>query len=290
VPPQTSSVTNAGSSPPSSVDEQSQLLQTRAAFDSVAVDYDGDRGNNAAIQDMRQEMWRWLDQIFPPASRLIDLGCGTGLDAIRMAQLGHSVTATDWSAEMVRRTGDRAQHERLTDRVRSIHIGAHQLQQLGDQGCYDGAYSNLGALNCVPDLADLSHQCARLLKPGGKLVFAVIGRLCPWEAAYYLLQRRWARVKVRYRHGSVPVNMNRHTIWTRYYTPREFYRAFETQFQLAHYRGLCVFVPPPYLLSFRTRHPRWHERLWRLDRCVAGWPLLRSIGDHFLIVMRKRAR
>jgi hypothetical protein len=49
-----------------------------------------------------------------------------------------------------------------------------------------------------------------------------------------------------------------------------------------------VFAPPPYLTSFREKHPRWHELLWRLDRRAAGWPVLRNMGDHFLIVMLKR--
>ncbi len=229
------------------------MQETRAAFDSVAADYDGDRGNNAAIRDMRAEMWRWLDATFAPGSRLLDLGCGTGLDAVRMAWRGHRVTAIDWSPEMVRRTSERAQREQLGDRVVSLNIGAHELQRLGDADAYDGAYSNLGALNCVPDLADVSRECARLLKPGGELVFTVIGRICPWEAAYYLLRRRWARVKVRYARDLVPVTMNKHTIWTRYYTPREFYRPFQGQFRLMHYRGVCLFVPPPYLLWMRER-------------------------------------
>src|SRR3569832_758057 len=63
-----------------------RLRDTRDAFDSVAADYDGDRGNNLLIQQMRDEMWRWLDATFPPRARLIDIGCGTGLDAVRMAQ------------------------------------------------------------------------------------------------------------------------------------------------------------------------------------------------------------
>ena len=66
-----------------------QLRETQDAFDSVAADYDGSRGNNALIQDMRSEMWRWLDAAFAPGSSLVDLGCGTGLDVARMAQLGH---------------------------------------------------------------------------------------------------------------------------------------------------------------------------------------------------------
>jgi hypothetical protein len=95
-------------------------------------------------------------------------------------------------------------------------------------------------------------------------------------------------VKIRFARNVVPVGMNKHTIWTRYYTPREFYRGFERDFTLEHYRGLCVFVPPPYLTRVRDRHPRCYEWLWWIDRRTADWPLLRSIGDHFLIVMKKR--
>jgi SAM-dependent methyltransferase len=46
-----------------------QLRATQDAFDSVAADYDGPRGNNQLIQDMRSEMWRWLDNTFTPGSR-----------------------------------------------------------------------------------------------------------------------------------------------------------------------------------------------------------------------------
>lgn len=267
---------------------QPSLADTRDAFDSVAFDYDGERGNNAMIQDMRGEMWRWLDLTFARGSRLIDLGCGTGLDAVRMARLGHSITATDWSSEMVSRTRDRAAQSEVGDKVEALAIGGHELQRLDGRHLYDGAYSNLGPLNCVPDLSDVSLQCARLLKPGGALVFTVIGRVCPWEIAYYLMRRQWARASVRFKRGIVPVSMNKRTIWTRYYNPREFYQPFERHFTLDHYRGLCLFVPPPYMTWVRERLPHWHRRLWRLDRRVSSWPLLRAMGDHFLIVMKRR--
>jgi len=265
-----------------------QLRATQEAFDSVAADYDGPRGNNGLIQDMRTEMWRWLDATFAPGTRLIDLGCGTGLDAIRMAHRGHRVTATDWSPRMIERTQGRAEREHLADRVEAIPLGAHELHRIEGRDLFDGAYSNLGALNCVPDLTGLAHECARLLKPGGALVFTVIGRICPWEIVYYALQRKWGRILVRFASGVVPVSMNKRVVWTRYYTPRELYRAFERQFTLEHYRGLCVLAPPPYVTRLRERHLHLYERLWRLDRRVAGWPVLRNVGDHFLLVMRKR--
>jgi SAM-dependent methyltransferase len=276
------------SSAASQVPARPQLLDTRDAFDSVAADYDGPRGNNDLIQDMRSEMWRWLAATFVPGERLIDLGCGTGLDAVHLAGLGFRITATDWSPLMVERTAVRAAAQHVTDRVRAVNVGAHELERLDETGAYDGAYSNLGPLNCVPDLGHVSRECAKVLRPGGKLVFTVIGRYCPWELAHYLRRGRWARAKVRFARDVVPVGMNNHTIWTRYYAPREFYRAFEPHFTLEHYRGLCVLAPPPYLAGVRDQHPRLHRRLWRLDRRVSGWPLIRGMGDHFLIVMKKR--
>ena len=267
---------------------RASLLETQDAFDSVAADYDGARGNNDLIQDMRREMWRWLDATFAPASRLIDLGCGTGLDAIRMAEAGHQVTATDWSAQMVARTRDRAERANLQQSVRALAVGSHELNLLPGDGSFDGAYSNLGPLNCVPDLTAVSRECSRLLAPGGKLVFTVIGRACPWEMAHYLSRGQWARARIRFARNVVPVGMNKHTIWTRYYGPKEFYRPFEREFTLTHYRGLCLFAPPPYLTWVREKHPAIHAKLWQLDRRTAGWPLLRAMGDHFLIVMQKR--
>jgi 2-polyprenyl-3-methyl-5-hydroxy-6-metoxy-1,4-benzoquinol methylase len=266
-----------------------RLRETQEAFDSVAADYDGDRGNNELIQDMRSEMWRRLDATFAPRSRLIDIGCGTGLDAIRMAQLGHQITAIDWSPHMVQRTAERAMRDGVTEYVRTITIGAQELGHLEGNGLYDGAYSNLGPLNCVPGLDEVSRECARLLKPGAALVFTVIGRVCPWEMVHYMLKGRWARARIRYAPDFVPVGMNKRTIWTHYYQPREFYRYFQREFALQEYRGLCTFAPPPYLTWMRDSHPRWYERLWRLDRRAAGFPLLRDIGDHFLMVMKRRA-
>lgn len=273
---------------PPAVSISAQLQATRHAFDSVAPDYDGPRGNNALIQQMRGEMWRWLDATFTSPSRLIDLGCGTGLDAVRMAQRGHSVTATDWSPLMVERTRERARREAVSAQVQAIAVGGQDLQALEGTGSYDGIYSNLGPLNCVPDLPEVSRQCARLLRPGGRLVFTVVGRICPWEIVHYLSQGNWTRAVVRFARGVVPVPMNRHTIWTRYYGPRQFHRAFRAQFALERHCGLCLFAPPPYLTWVHDRYPRWHRSLWRLDRHIAAWPLLRAMGDHFLIVMKRR--
>jgi SAM-dependent methyltransferase len=274
-----------GAGPPA---VESQLLDTSRAFDSVAADYDGPRGNNALIRRMRRALWRAVRDELPPGSRLLDLGCGTGLDAVAFARRGYRVTATDWSPRMVERTRVRAERSAAACRVDARHIGIHQLDRL--PGEFDGIYSNLGPMNCVPDLRAAAAECARLLRPGGKLVCSVIGRICPWEIGHYALRGRFRRATVRAARGVTPVGMNRHTIWTRYYLPREFYRPFAEQFSLCGYRALGLFMPPPYLVDFHRRHRRWCRWLGRLDDRFGAAPLLRGMGDHFLIVMSARSR
>ncbi len=59
----------------------SRLVDTRRAFDSVAAIYDGPGGNNPLIQEMRAKLWRAVTTVVPKGGRLLDLGCGTGIDA-----------------------------------------------------------------------------------------------------------------------------------------------------------------------------------------------------------------
>jgi 2-polyprenyl-3-methyl-5-hydroxy-6-metoxy-1,4-benzoquinol methylase len=266
---------------------QTQLLDTQRAFDSVAADYDGPKGNNALIQRMRETVWRTLADACPARARLLDLGCGTGIDAIELARRGYAVLATDWSPQMVERTRARAADAGMSERVAVAHIGLQELDQLqGEQ--FDGIYSNFGPLNCAPDLPAVARSCAMLVRPGGTLVFSVIGRICPWEYAYYMLRGRPARAKVRGTRGAVPVHMNKHTIWAFYYTPRQFYRAFAPDFALSGYQALSLFLPPPYLIGLYERaRPLCHALGWLDDR-LGALPLLRDMGDHFLMVMTRR--
>lgn len=274
-----------GQQRPASSDEV-QLHDTQRAFDSVAADYDGPRGNNELIQRMRRTMWGVVCREFPSDSRLLDLGCGTGIDALEFARRGYRVVATDWSPRMVARTQARVSAAALPSPVAVVQLGIQQLDAL--DGAFDGIYSNFGPMNCVPDLRATAAECARLLNSGGALVFSVMGRICPWELWHYALRGRFRRAGVRAARGATPVGMNQHTIWTRYYFPREFYRCFAEQFSLTRYRALSLFMPPPYLVDYCRQHRRWCERLGRLDDRVGQWPLLHGMGDHFLIVMHRR--
>jgi SAM-dependent methyltransferase len=263
------------------------LADTQLAFDSVAADYDGPSGNNSLIQQLRAQTMAAVTRYVPPGSRLVDLGCGTGLDAAHLAQHGYSVTAIDWSPEMVRRTQQRAVAAGLEARLAARHLGLQAVGQL-PANAYDAAYSDLGPFNCVPDLAEAARGLAQVIRPGGYLIASVIGRTCPWELALFAAKGHWARARLRFAPGPVAVPLNGHTVWTRYFSPSEFTAIFQrVGFQRRELRGLSLLVPPPYMDAFAGRHARLTAALTRLDHTLGGWPVLREWGDHFLIVMQR---
>jgi len=269
------------------VSGQAQLLETRQAFDSVASFYDGPFGNNEIIQRMRATLVEALTRRVSPGARLLDLGCGTGIDAVHLAALGYRVVAIDASPQMVARTRARAEEEGVTERVTALELGIEALERLSGE-VFDAIYSDLGALNCVPDLRPVAVRCATLLPAGGLLVASVMGRLCPWELAYYLARGDLRRARVRLASGAVPVSLNDGTVWTRYYRPKEFLDKFRGSFSAEATCALGLFSPPPYLVGFHRRLRPASRGLWWLDARLGAFPLLRDAGDHFLMVLRKR--
>lgn len=263
------------------------LADTQQAFDSVAGDYDRSNAANPILTAMRRRVLDAIVAHTPVAGRILDLGCGPGTDVETLAQRGYRLTAIDWSSAMVDETRARMARTRLEEQVEIHHLGIHELERL-PPGSFDTAYSNFGALNCVPSLPDAIRLVADRIVSGGVLVASVIGRVCPWEIALFVSRGAWSRVAVRYGKDLTPVPLNGRTVWTRYYTPAEFERAcVRSGFTRVSLRALGVFAPPPYMDAFAARRPELVGRLQRLDDRVAHWPVIRTLGDHFLMVLRK---
>ena len=265
------------------------LLETQHAFDGVAAAYDRANAENHTLCDMRARAREAVDAFVAPGSRILDLGCGSGCDAAHFAAQGHRVTAIDWSPAMVSEARRRMRAAGLAARVDVQHVGIQEIDRLAPIDTrFDAAYSSFGPLNCVVDPDAAARMIAARLRPGGTLIASVIGRVGPWEIALYLARGRFTRAMVRFRRGLVPVPLEGRTVWTRYYTPREFERIFAAAgLTRVSLRALGLLAPPPYMQAFAARHPRLIAALQRIEDRVAAWPLLRGWGDHFLVVLRK---
>jgi SAM-dependent methyltransferase len=263
------------------------LEHTRRAFDAVALEYDEANRRNAILERMRARSLAALTAHAAAGAHVLDLGCGPGTDFDALVDAGFRVTAVDGSAAMVHEARQRARAVAERGVVRVHRLGIEEIDRLPPSS-FDAAYSSFGPLNCVPSLDRVAAVLASRLRPGAVLVASVVGRVCPWEIACYAWKRDWSRLKVRFADDFVAVPMGTERIWTRYYSPAEFERPFKAAgFYRASLRALAVLVPPPYMVAAAERHRGLTNALQALEDRVAHWPAIRSIGDHFLIALRR---
>lgn len=254
-------------------------------FETIAANYDTcTQGLLARCQ--RHQVWVWLDRYFQPGMQVLELGCGTGLDALHLAQRGLYITATDPAPTMVAQTLAKAEQAGLGDWITGQVVGAGDWR--ANTKLYDGCFSNFSGVNCVADLGGLAATLAQGLKPGASLILILFGRHCLWEILVYGLQGRWSNVSRRWQRGPVPISIGPGiTVDTYYHSTQALQAHLGPWFEPVAQVGIGVAVPPIY--AERAVHPSWIKVAQALDlRLGARWPY-QYWGDHSLSVWRRRS-
>ena len=238
-----------------------------AAFDQIAPQYDQIWTRSAVGRLQREAVWRHIGVLFERGETVLDLGCGTGEDALGLMGAGLRVRAIDASSEMVRIARDRG--------VDAEVLSIENCGLLNDT--FHAVLSNFGALNCVEDLESLGEPLARLIRPGGYMAICIIGRFCAWETAWALLRGQPAKAFRRWRKSVIS------SLGIRVFYPsrRRLEAAFRPKFTLVKWCGIGLFVPPSYVTGLSAG---LLGKLDAFDRHLAHWPLLRGLCDHRLFV------
>jgi SAM-dependent methyltransferase len=254
------------------------------AFDKLAAEYDTLWTNSVVGRAQRQAVWRYLDPLVRLGDEILDLGCGTGEDAVHLQKLGAKVYAIDASSEMVR-----------IARARGVEARQLSLASLSAlNGKFDLALSNFGVFNCVPHGAPwwgrrsspsamplIGTQLSRLIHPGGHLAICLMGRCCAWEIGYFLRRGQFRKAFRRWHPAGAPSGLG---ISVTYPFIKELARAFRPHFKLTRWTGIGLSVPPSYVKGLSAK---CIMRLARIDQHFSHWPLLRALSDHRLLLFMR---
>ena len=262
-----------------------------APFDHIAETYDEVFTDSPIGRAQREAVWRELDRIFRPGQCILELNCGTGLDAVHLAGRGVEVLACDAAPHMVE-----VARRRLHTLGSELPVGlrvltTEHIAELEGEGPFDGAFSNFGGLNCVRDLGAVARNLGRLLRPGATALLCLLNRSAAWEILWNLAQGRPRRALRRFQRGGTAGRLSEGvTVQVYYPSIREMALKFCPEFKLVSLKGIGVTVPPSYCSSLAHRFPRALRTLAKVDGQVSRWPVLRSIGDHILFEFQRVAK
>ncbi|MEK7467824.1 MAG: methyltransferase domain-containing protein [Planctomycetota bacterium] len=124
----------------------------------------------------RRVSWEHLKPILPrERSRILDIGGGTGIWAVKLAKAGHDVVCADLSHKMVDVARAKAEEDGLADRVTCVRSDLQDLKEFGEAE-FAMAWAQGDPLSYVPDPVLAVKNVARVLKPGGLFVASVDSR------------------------------------------------------------------------------------------------------------------
>jgi S-adenosylmethionine-dependent methyltransferase len=152
---------------------------------------------------VRQELVaRQLDaHLAGPSLRILDVGCGQGTQALRLARRGHHVTGLDSSARLLGRLEDAlaAEAPEVRGRLRLVHGEAERLAERFGAASFDTVLCH-GVLMYLDEPGTLLDAMAGVLAPGGVLSLLVRngdalamrpGLLGDWAASLRAFETGW---------------------------------------------------------------------------------------------------
>jgi len=252
------------------------------AFDALARSYDTVFTDSTLGRVYRDATWRWLDAAFAPGQQVLEIGCGTGEDAIHLARRGVRVVATDPSPVMIETARAKADAAGLGALVSTRVVSAKDIHQLA--GKFDGAFSSFGALNLVPDLRRVAERLAERLRPRARLILGIMGPLVPWEWAWFLVRGRPRQAVRRLRKPGVEWR----GVPVRYPNIRTVRGVFREKFRFVRAGAIGALVPPPYAEAWAIRHPGLVRVLDRWERAVESLGPVPWLGDHYQMELVRR--
>ena len=128
-------------------------MHAREVFNQAAATYDAEMATRAT-QAVRLRVEQMVARHAPGAVAVLDFGCGTGGDTVRLADRGLRVLAYDVSEGMLERLQERCATPIAAGRVVAVAGDIDDLYRaLAAFGSVQAVVANFAVLNLLPDLS-----------------------------------------------------------------------------------------------------------------------------------------
>lgn len=259
------------------------LTSIQKAFTLQSRNYDILDHANPILDRWRTLVHRHVNEVIKPNSRILELNSGSGLDALRLVKEGHSVLATDIAPGMIEQIKNKIAASGCPERFRVQLCSFEELHQVKGGEKFDFIFSNMGGLNCCPDLTRVTHHIPGLLEKRAYVTWAIMPPFCPWEWLWFLKGKNGFR---RLRKGGTPAHMEGEYFQTFYHSVGSIQKAFGKNFRLVKSEGLGALSPPPSAMDFVRKNPGLTHSLSRMDEAFRHYFPFNRCADHIILTFQ----
>ena len=254
------------------------------AFSRTAEKYDAFAEDHPNQSRMRHKVYSHIERFVPAGSRILELNAGTGTDALELARRGYSIHATDIAPGMLDRLRNKVQRFDLNGKITVQQCSFTELEKI-EGAPFDAVFSDLGGLNCIPDLSPVVAELPKVLHPGGAVTWVLMPPVCLWEMAEIFRGHPKLALR-RFAQQGTQAHLEGLNFTVYYFTPEKVLEWFGKEFVCLSIEGLSVITPTAESKNFAKRYARLYRALsWLDDRLVLHRPW-RGWGDFFMISMR----
>jgi ubiquinone/menaquinone biosynthesis C-methylase UbiE len=259
----------------------------KADFDKAAPNYDTTFTNSVIGKLQRDLVYHQFSKVINEHNpkTILEINCGTGEDAIWLAEQKIEVMATDISSTMIEIAKSKSVLENLT----FIQTDINQIDNDFSAKNFDLIFSNFGGLNCL-SLSEMSaflKNSAQILSPKGHLVLVIMPKSTLWELCYFLFKLDFKNAFRRKKKYAI-ANVNGEKVTTYYYNPKDIVNLANTNFVVKQINPIGFFVPPSYLEPFFKNKPKMISDLSELEQKIKNRSWLSKYADHYIIVLEKK--
>ncbi len=264
-----------------------QETSVKKGFSKIAQEYEDLEENSTLIQYKRKKIRAHLLTRLEPNSSVLEINCGSGLDALYLAKKGHKVLATDIAEGMLKEVETKIAINNLQENLSCKKLSFENLRSFEEEQ-FGGLFSNFGGLNCIdfPALTDILKDASKIIKPNGVITLVIMPKITFYE--WFKIFKGKKSAFRRLKKGGVIANVEGEKVRTFYHSAQAVSKILKKDFKEIKVENVFTIGPSGSSYNFPVNHKRSFIFLTKFDAFCNRTGFLKGFGDYYVISAKKK--
>ncbi len=266
--------------------QRNNNINVKKGFSKISKHYESLEKSSSLINWMRKRVRKHLEKNSVKKAEILEINCGTGIDAVYLAKKGYKVHATDIAEGMIEFVNNKIKNQKLQTNLSCELLSSNELKKIEPKK-FDHIFSNFGGLNCSSEqeLKIIFSSFKNILKQNGKITLVIMPKICIWEILKIFKGNKNGLRRLK--KNGVLANIEGEKVQTYYHKASTIKKLLKNDFKNFKVENICFFAPTGDRIHFPKKYPFLFKILSYLDVISNKIPFLRGYGDYYIITAVK---